>query len=317
MLKKPLRLAFMGTPDFAVPALQTLIDSPHEVVGVYSQPPRPSGRGHKVTKSPIQLLAESNDIPVFTPNSLRSAQEQQHFSNLNLDLAVVAAYGLILPKEILEAPGYGCFNIHGSLLPRWRGAAPIQRAILEGDSQTGITLMQMDVGLDTGDMLRKESVAITDQTTGESLHDELSILGATMLLPLLDTLDSLSPETQDNTQATYAAKLSRSEAQLDFTKKAQELERQVRAFTPWPGSFFTWQGKVVKVLKAHSIKGIKAEKPLKSGQLCVGKNHLSVACQEGSLVLDQVQLQGKKPMDIKAFLNGYAPQDGDLLEVKV
>jgi methionyl-tRNA formyltransferase len=313
MLKKPLRLAFMGTPDFSVPALQALIDSSHEVVAVYSQPPRPSGRGHKVTKSPIQLLAEANDISIFTPKSLRSPQEQKHFSDLNLDLAIVAAYGLILPKEILEAPRYGCFNIHASLLPKWRGAAPIQRAILGGDSQTGITLMQMDVGLDTGDMLAKESVAITAQTTGASLHDALSALGAKMLLPLLESLDHLSPVSQENTNATYAAKLTKAEAELDFTKSAQDLERQVRAFTPWPGSFFQWQGRVLKVLEAHAIDGTQGSK---TGTLQVSKIQLSIACKDGALALDCVQLQGKKPMEILAFLNGYAPQDGDAIEKK-
>ncbi|HBN22075.1 MAG TPA: methionyl-tRNA formyltransferase [Holosporales bacterium] len=314
MLKKPLRIAFMGTPDFSVPALQALIGSPHEVVAVYSQPPRPSGRGHKVTKSPIQLLAEANDISVFTPKSLRSSQEQQHFSNLNLDLAVVAAYGLILPKETLEAPRYGCFNIHASLLPRWRGAAPIQRAILGGDSETGITLMQMDIGLDTGNMLAKETLAITDQTTGESLHEALSSLGAKMLLPLLDSIDQLSPETQNDTKATYAAKLTKAEAELDFTKTAQDLDRQVRAFTPWPGSFFKWQDKVIKVLKTHVVEETQGAK---AGTLHVTKNQLSIVCKEGALSLDCIQLQGKKPMEVAAFLNGYKPQNGDVIEVKV
>lgn len=313
MLKKPLRIAFMGTPDFSVPALQRLIDSPHEVVAVYSQPPRPSGRGHKVTKSPIQILAEANHIPVLTPKSLRSSQEQRLFADLDLDLSIVAAYGLILPKEILEAPRHGCFNIHASLLPRWRGAAPIQRAILGGDSQTGITLMQMDSGLDTGDMLAKESVEITDQTTGESLHDALSDLGAKMLLPLLESMDQLSPEPQNDTSATYAAKLTKAEAELDFTKSAQDLERQVRAFTPWPGSFFKWQDKVIKVLRAHVVEGAQSQK---IGTLCVSKNQLSIVCRDGSLSLDCIQLQGKKPMEISAFLNGYKPQEGDVIEMK-
>lgn len=310
MLKKTLRLAFMGTPDFSVPALQALIKSSHKVVAVYSQPPRPSGRGHKITKTPIHIVAEENNIPVFTPPSLRSQGEQKQFTNLDLDLAVVAAYGLILPKEILKSPRYGCFNIHASLLPRWRGAAPIQRAILAGDSQTGITLMQMDEGLDTGDMLAKESLKITHQTTGESLHDDLSLLGAKMLLPLLDSLDCLSPHQQDETKVTYAAKLLKAEAQLDFTKSAQELERQIRAFTPWPSSFFLWQGKTIKVLKAHVISRDSTQQP---GTLCVEKHHLSIICKEGALALEQVQPQGKRPLDIKAFLNGYSPQDGTRL----
>ncbi len=307
---KPLRLIFMGTPDFSVPALEALIQSKHEVVAVYSQPPRPCGRGHKIRKSPIHLLAEKHNIPVLTPTSLRDQNEQEKFANFKSDLAIVAAYGLILPQKILEAPHYGCLNSHASLLPKWRGAAPIQRAILAGDTLSGITLMQMDVGLDTGDMLCKETVEITPQTTGQTLHDELSQLGGKMLLPLLDQLDALKPEKQNEALATYAPKLSKEEAALDFTKSAQDLERQVRAFTPWPGSFFTWQGKTIKVLKAHVDSNLENNQP---GMLLVQKDSFSIACGKDTLVIEELQVQGKKPMNIKAFLNGYAPKNGDVL----
>lgn len=300
----PLRLIFMGTPDFSVPALQVLIESKHDVIAVYSQPPRPSGRGHKVTKSPIQLTAESHGIPVFTPTSLRSQDEQDTFTALTPDIAIVAAYGLILPHQILDAPKHGCLNIHASLLPRWRGAAPIQRAILNGDKTSGITLMQMNEGLDTGDMLATESVDITPQTTGQSLHNELSQLGAKMLLPLLDDLQALTPEPQDEALVTYAAKLSKAEAELDFSKTVGQLEAQVRAFTPWPGSYFMWQGRTVKVLKAHAKQ---SDVPLEPGTFHTTKNTLAIACNDGLLHLETVQVQGKNPMDAKAFLNGYKP----------
>ena len=306
---KKLRIVFMGTPDFSVPALTALIESHHDVVAVYSQPPRPSGRGHKVKNSPIHLTAENNQISVFTPKSLRNSEAQEEFFNLNADIAIVAAYGLILPREILEAPTFGCLNIHASLLPQWRGAAPIQRAILAGDEVSGITLMQMDIGLDTGDMLAKETVDITPKTTGQSLHDELSKMGGSMLLPLLDDLNNLTPEKQDDSLATYAAKLSKEEARLDFTKSAQDLDRQIRAFTPWPGSVFTWQDKTIKVLKASVGKGSS----LAPATLEVSKNTLSIACQDGSLEIHTLQIQGKKPMDAAAFINGYRPENGEIL----
>ncbi len=305
--EKKRRIVFMGTPDFSVPALKALIDSRHDVVAVYSQPPRPSGRGHKITKSPIHLTAESHNIPVFTPRSLRNLDAQKEFSNHNADIAIVAAYGLILPQEILTAPTYGCLNIHASLLPKWRGAAPIQRAILAGDDISGITLMQMDIGLDTGDILSKDTVEITSKTTGQSLHDELSKMGGDMLLPLLDNLDNLNPEKQDDAKATYAAKLSKEEAKLNFTKSAQDLERQIRAFTPWPGSFFTWQDKIIKVLSA-SVGESTDNHP---GAFLVTKNTFSIACHDNTLIIHTLQIQGKKPMDAQAFINGYQPQNGE------
>ena len=307
------RLIFMGTPDFSVPTLKVLIDSLHDIVAVYSQPPRSSGRGHKITNSPIHIIAEKYSIPVFTPTSLQSLEEKEKFSSLKADLAVVAAYGLILPVEILKAPRYGCFNIHASLLPKWRGAAPIQRAILAGDIQTGITLMQMDVGLDTGDMLAKELVKITLQTTGQSLHDALSLKGASMMLPLLAQLEELNPKPQDDATATYAKKLSKKEASLDFSKTATELDRQIRAFTPWPGSFFTWQGKKIKILTAVVVNNAKKHGDI-SGVILANKESLFITCSKGVLDIKELQVQGKNPMGVKAFLNGYSPTNGDIID---
>lgn len=307
MTKK--RLIFMGTPDFAVPALKSLLDSDHKVIAVYTQPPKPKGRGHKVAKSPVHLLADDNEIPVFTPKSLRNEDTQKEFQDLNADAAIVAAYGLLLPQEILDAPQFGCINIHGSLLPRWRGAAPIHRALLEGDTETGITLMQMDIGLDTGDMLAKESIKIEEHTTTEDLHDALSIMGARMLVPLIDDLDNLTPQIQDGTLATYAKKLEKSESALNFSKPADYLARQVRAFHPWPGSTLMWQGQSVKVLKALAdADDISAF----VGDMVISKNEIRVQCGKGSLLIRSLQLPGKKPMTADAFINGYHPESVNL-----
>ena len=235
-----LRLAFMGTPDFAASSLRALIDAGHEVACVYSQPPRPAGRGHQVQRSPVHVLAEERGIPVRTPKSLRNAEAQAEFAALDLDCAVVAAYGLILPQPILDAPRMGCLNIHASLLPRWRGAAPIQRAILAGDAETGVTIMQMDAGLDTGAMLLKGTVPITAETTAGSLHDALAELGAGLIVQALDGLAEgrLTAEPQPSEGVTYAAKLSRDDGRLDWSQPADFIERQVRALNPWPGVWF-------------------------------------------------------------------------------
>ncbi|KAF1854091.1 hypothetical protein Lal_00005308 [Lupinus albus] len=236
----PLRLVFMGTPDFAVPSLAALIEAGHQLVCVYSQPPRPAGRGQQVQKSPVHRFAEDHGIPVRTPKSLRTAEAQAEFADLKADAAVVAAYGLILPQPVLDAPRLGCVNVHGSLLPRWRGAAPIQRSILAGDAETGITIMQMDIGLDTGAMLSREAVAITAATTASSLHDDLAALGARMIVPALDGLaaGTLAAVPQPEDGVTYAAKLTREDGRLDWTRPASFVERQVRALTPWPGCWF-------------------------------------------------------------------------------
>ncbi|MBN9413288.1 MAG: methionyl-tRNA formyltransferase [Candidatus Paracaedimonas acanthamoebae] len=294
------RVIFMGTPDFAVPALQLLLDKGYHVIGIYTQPPRPAGRGYHVQKSPVHSLGDRYNIPVFTPKTLKTNEEQTLFKTLKADIAIVAAYGLILPQAILEAPRLGCLNIHGSLLPRWRGAAPIQRAILAGDHETGITIMQMDAGLDTGTMLSKESIPITPQTTASTLHDQLAPLGASLLLKTLEDLqhDQITPQPQPSEGVTYAHKITKQEGQLDWAQEAKMLERQVRAFTPWPGAWFIWQDEIYKVLAAEvlSLSG-------KVGQVL--DDQLTIACGQQAFRPQLIQKQGKKPCSLKDFLNGH------------
>ena len=303
-----LRLAFMGTPDFSVPALQALIEAGHEIAAVYSQPPRPAGRGQKLTPSPVHAYAQSQGIEVRTPKSLRTAEAQADFADLGLDCAVVVAYGLILPKPVLEAPRLGCVNIHASLLPRWRGAAPIQRAIQAGDTESGVTIMRMDEGLDTGPMLLREALPVTSETTGQSLHDALSALGARMIVEALHGLadGTLKAVPQPEAGVTYAAKLSKEEALLDWTRPAADLERQIRAFDPWPGSFFLHKGERLKVLKVALAKG-------KGAPGTVLDNALTVACGEGALQLLRVQRPGKAALEANALLRGYALPEGTVL----
>ncbi|MBP2300211.1 methionyl-tRNA formyltransferase [Azospirillum picis] len=304
----PLRLVFMGTPDFAVPSLAALVGAGHQVVCVYSQPPRPAGRGQQVQKSPVHRFAEEHGIPVRTPKSLRNAEAQAEFAALGADAAVVAAYGLILPQPVLDAPRLGCVNVHGSLLPRWRGAAPIQRSILAGDGETGITIMQMDVGLDTGAMLSKEAVAITPDTTASSLHDELAALGARMIVPALDGLaaGTLRAEAQPDEGVTYAAKLTREDGRLDWSRPAAQVERQVRALTPWPGCWFDTAAGAATGAGGERIKVLAAE--LAAGGGVPGTlldDRLTVACADGAVRLTKVQRPGKAPVDGAAFLRGF------------
>lgn len=299
-LQTPLRIIFMGTPEFAVPTLQALIDSPHEVVAVYSQPPRPVGRGHKVQPSPIQALAEMHKIPVQTPTSLKSNEAQDIFASYKADLAVVVTYGLILPKAILESPRLGCLNIHVSLLPRWRGAAPIHHALLAGDTETGITIMQMDEGLDTGPMLTQKAFPITDTTTVSELYKTLAQTGAKLLLETLPAFSQgeLTPKPQPETGATYAPKITKEMGKLDWTLSAQELERKVRALNPWPGTWFEWKDQNIKVRKAKVVP--------RNGQAgVVLDDQLTIACGQDSLQLIEVQAPGKKPIPVKDFLNGH------------
>ncbi|GEO41350.1 methionyl-tRNA formyltransferase [Skermanella aerolata] len=305
-----LRLAFMGTPDFAASSLRALIDAGHEVVCVYSQPPRPAGRGHQVQRSPVHVLAEDRGIPVRTPKSLRSAEAQAEFAALDLDCAVVAAYGLILPQPILDAPRMGCLNIHASLLPRWRGAAPIQRSILAGDAETGVTIMQMDAGLDTGAMLLKGTVPITAETTAGSLHDALAELGAGLIVQALDGLAEgrLTAEPQPAEGVTYAAKLSRDDGRLDWSQPADFIERQVRALNPWPGVWFDLGHERIKVLAAELAKGTPDAAP---GTLLDAD--LTVACAEGAVRLTRVQRPSKAAVEGSAFLRGFNAAVGSVL----
>ncbi|MBT7955520.1 MAG: methionyl-tRNA formyltransferase [Rhodospirillaceae bacterium] len=299
-MTEQLRLAFMGTPDFSVPVLRALVEAGHEVACVYSQPPRAAGRGQKLKPSPVQGKAAELGIEVRTPTSLKSEEEQAAFAALDLDCAVVVAYGLILPPEILAAPRLGCVNIHASLLPRWRGAAPIQRAILAGDEISGVTIMQMAEGLDTGDMLLSNQLPITSETTGESLHDALSAMGAELILEALSGLQAgtITALPQPVEGVSYASKLERQEGHIDWQKTAPELERLVRAFTPWPGSWFDFGGERIKILAAELADGT-AEPGT------VLDNHLTIASGEGALRLLKIQRAGKGPMAAADFLRGF------------
>lgn len=303
-MKKPLRIIFAGTPDFAAVALKALLDSPHEVVAVYTQPDRPAGRGRKLKPGPVKALALQHNIPVCQPMSLKAEQEQDELKKWQADVMVVAAYGLILPEAVLRIPRHGCLNIHASLLPRWRGAAPIQRAILAGDEETGVTIMQMDVGLDTGDMLLKETCPIETSDTAQSLHDRLADIGASTLLKVLNLLpDGLQPEPQDENQSCYAKKLDKAEARLDWNQPARQLARQVQAFNPWPVAQTRLDDKVIRVWQAEPFATQTHAKPgtlLKSD-----KTGFDVACAQGILHITLLQLPGGKAMDAAALLNGH------------
>ena len=305
-----LRLAFMGTPDFAVPTLEALVAAGYDVVAVYTQPPRPAGRGQAKRRSAVHEAAEKHGIEVRHPASLKAAAEQQAFADLKLDVAVVAAYGLILPKGILAAPRLGCLNIHASLLPRWRGAAPIQRAIMAGDSETGITIMQMDEGLDTGAMLMQESVPIAPGTTTDALHDTLAALGAKLIVYAIDGLaiGRLKAKPQPAEGVTYAKKLTREEGLIDWRKSATALACQVRAMTPWPGAYFEYDGQRIKILAAEASLPLARKLP---GMVLDDK--LLIACGEGALQLRRLQRESKAALDAEAFLRGFPLPFGTLL----
>jgi methionyl-tRNA formyltransferase len=300
-----MRLAFMGSPDFAVPALRGLHEAGHEIAAVYCQPPKPAGRGYTLRRCPVQIAAEHLGLEVRTPNRLRGdPATHQAFAALRLDAAVVAAYGLILPPAMLEAPSLGCLNIHASLLPRWRGAAPIQAAILAGDTETGVTIMQMDAGLDTGPMLLRESVAITGTTTAATLHDVLAELGARLTLRALTEMPAPVPQPEEG--ATYAPKLTRDAGRIDWSRAAVQIDRQVRAFDPWPGTFTTLRGAVLKVLTVELASG--------SGPPGTALDErLTIACGAGALRLTRVQLAGRPAMATDAFLRGHGVAPGTVV----
>jgi methionyl-tRNA formyltransferase len=290
----------MGTPEFSVPVLEALVSVGYEIICVYTQPPRAGGRGQKEKKSPVHIKAEELGIDVQVPKNFSSREQQLAFADLNLDCAVVVAYGIILPKLILAAPKLGCINIHASLLPRWRGAAPIQRAILAGDQETGVTIMQMDEGLDTGAILMLDRVAITKETTGERLHNTLSTIGSVLIVRALDALvkGAVRPIEQLGCGVTYAKKLERSEGHIDWQKSAEDIERLVRAFTPWPGSWFEFKGERIKILSANAAYG--------DGEPgTVMDNKPTISCGVGGLKLEKVQRAGKSPMTGVEFLRGF------------
>tara|TARA_R110002126_G_scaffold16500_21_gene65913 strand:- start:4205 stop:5161 length:957 start_codon:yes stop_codon:yes gene_type:complete len=303
---QPLRIIFAGTPDFAACHLQALLDSAHQVVAVYSQPDRPAGRGQKLQPSAVKQLAMQHQLPVYQPKSLKKTAAQAELAALNADVMVVVAYGLILPLAVLQSPKLGCINVHGSLLPRWRGAAPIQRAIWAGDQYTGITIMQMDEGLDTGAMLSKISCPIETSDTSASLYDKLAALGPTALLSALAQLPALQAiaEVQNDQQACYAEKLHKDEGLLDFTKSAKSLSQQIRAFNPWPTSYMQLPQGTLKIWQASWHD---AEHKAVPGQiLAATKTGIEIACTDGVLVLTTLQPPGKKPMAVADFLNGRA-----------
>ena len=302
-MSKTLRIIFAGTPDFAARHLDALLSSGHQVVGVFTQPDRPAGRGKKLMPSPVKVLAEEHGLPVFQPASLRPQENQQLVADLNADVMVVVAYGLILPKSVLDMPHLGCINVHGSLLPRWRGAAPIQRSLWAGDAETGVTIMKMDVGLDTGDMLYKLACPITADDTSATLYDKLADLGPQGLIETLQQLadNTAKPEVQDEALVTYAEKLSKEEAQIDWSLLAAQLERCIRAFNPWPMSWMMIDDQPVKVWKASVIDSSVSAAP---GTIVeANKQGIQVATSEGILNLESLQPAGKKAMSAQDLLN--------------
>ena len=288
----------MGTPDFAVKALEALA-ARHEVVCVYTREPQEAGRGKKLTKSPVHEFAEAHGILVRTPKTLRSAEAQAELKALQADISVVAAYGLILPQAVIEAFPLGCINIHGSLLPRWRGAAPIQRAIEAGDNESGITIMKVVEKLDAGDMLLKGSVPITAETTGETLHDAMAGLGAELIVKALDNWQNLHAEPQDERLVTYAAKIDKAESRLDFSMPAEVLERKIRAFNPYPAVYFEYGGERYKILRARVV-----DETGDTGAILDGAGRLVIACGDKALEVTEIQRQGKKKMPTEELLRG-------------
>ncbi len=307
---KPLNIIFAGTPDFAAQHLDALLKTNHNIIAVYTQPDKPAGRGKKLTASPVKQLALEHDIPVYQPKTLRNEEAQAELATLNADVMVVVAYGLILPKAVLEAPRLGCLNVHGSILPKWRGAAPIQRSLWAGDAQTGVTIMQMDEGLDTGDMLHKVYCDITAEDTSGSLYDKLAQIAPSALIEVLDALETgkFVPEKQDENQTSHAKKLSKEEAKLDWQLSAEQLERNIRAFNPWPMAYLNTQDdkgnpQSIKIWKAEVLphQNVEAGKILKAD-----KNGIQIATANGVLNLLELQPAGKKPMSAQDFLNGRA-----------
>lgn len=308
MTAAPLKIVFAGTPVFASIALEALTLTRHEIIAVYTQPDRASGRGLKLTKSPVKELAFDKDIQVFQPSTLRDAKAQEQFRKLEPDVLIVAAYGLILPKEILEIPRYGCFNIHASLLPRWRGAAPIQHAILSGDRSTGITIMQMDEGLDTGDMLLKHEYVLAADENAQTLHDQLAKMGAEAIVEAMELLvdGKLHPEKQNDKIATHAGKIKKQDALIDWHHPAVVIERKIRAFNPWPVAYMMWKGENVRIWRAEVIDLQTNEVP--GTIINASQQGIDVATPEGVLRLLQLQVPGGKPVSAADFYNSHRNQ---------
>ncbi|GAD90943.1 methionyl-tRNA formyltransferase [Vibrio halioticoli NBRC 102217] len=305
-MSKALKIVFAGTPDFAADHLAALLSSEHEVIAVYSTPDKPAGRGKKLTASPVKNLAIEHNIPVFQPENFKSDEAKQQLADLNADIMVVVAYGLLLPKPVLDTPKLGCINVHGSILPRWRGAAPIQRSIWAGDAETGVTIMQMDVGLDTGDMLHIATLPIEPEDTSAALYHKLAKLGP---VALIDCLANIAQGTaiavkQDDDLSNYAKKLSKEEALLNWSKDAVALEREIRAFNPWPMSYFSIADKNIKVWQARVNSEACTEAV--GTIISADKNGIQIATGNGRLILEQIQVPGKKAMSVGDVLNSRA-----------
>lgn len=292
-----MKIVFMGTPDFSVPILQALATQ-HQIVAVYTQPPRPAGRGKDLRPTPVHAAADALGLPVRHPTSLKSPEEQTAFAALDADVAVVVAYGLILPQPILDAPRAGCLNIHASLLPRWRGAAPIHRAIMAGDAETGICIMQMEAGLDTGPVLLREATPIGPEDTTQDLHDRLSQMGARLILQALDRLSTLRPEPQPAQGVTYAAKIDKAEARIDWSRPAAEIDRQIRALSPFPGAWCMGGAERIKLLRSRLATGQGSPGTVLPG--------LTIACGTEAIAITLAQREGKKAQSPQDFLNGFS-----------
>ncbi|MFD0859133.1 methionyl-tRNA formyltransferase [Roseovarius aquimarinus] len=304
-----MRIVFMGTPDFSVPVLEALVDAGHEIAAVYCQPPRPAGRGKKDRPTPVHARAEELGLEVRHPVSLKGAEEQADFAALGADVAVVVAYGLILPQAVLDAPTRGCLNIHASLLPHWRGAAPIHRAIMAGDAETGICIMRMEAGLDTGPVLLRQATPIGAAETTGALHDRLSAMGAALIVEALGTLDTLVPEPQPDEGVSYAAKIDKAEARIDWSEDAARIDRQIRGLSPFPGAWCEMDGQRIKLLASRLGEGAGALGEV----LAAGPGGLTVACGQGAVRLLRLQRAGRGAQDAGEFLRGMAVPVGTVL----
>jgi methionyl-tRNA formyltransferase len=306
-----MRIIFAGTPDFAAETLKALLSTNHEICAVYTQPDRPSGRGRKLTASPVKQLALEHNIPVEQPLNFKEDEAKQILANYHADLMIVVAYGLLLPQSVLDTPALGCINVHASLLPRWRGAAPIQRAILAGDTETGVCIMQMESGLDTGPVLARASCPINIDDTAQTLHDRLAILGADTLLAVLPNIVELQSkaQAQNNELTCYAAKLLKPEAEIDWQQSADQLVRQIQAFNPWPVAQTNWQNQVFRIWSASLISEKSSVTP--GGIITVNKDSIDVATGDGILRLNQIQLPGKRAMPVADFLNANTIKAGE------
>ena len=307
-----MRIVFMGTPDFAVPSLQALIDAGHDVCAVYTQPDKPQGRKQILTAPPVKTLALEHNIPVFQPNTLKNEDEQARLRELAPEVIIVVAYGKLLPKAVLDIPPHGCINVHGSLLPRWRGAAPIQWAVIAGDEMAGVTTMQMAEGLDTGDMLLTYETKVGEKETAGELFDRLAQSGAELLTQTLVKLDEIEPRPQDDAQSCYAHMLDKQMAVIDWSKSAHEIDCLIRGLNPWPSAFSHLNGKTLKIWEA-SVEEENGEKKAPGTVLQADAKGFRIQTGEGLLKIDTLQMEGKKRMDAQAFLRGYTVEEGMIL----